>query len=54
VPVWDIIAVKKSPRTLCVGSFLAPFDDAFGIAIAIAEVLHPEAEGQLEGKGVRS
>ena len=26
VPVWDIIAVKKSPRTLCVGSVLAPFD----------------------------
>ncbi len=25
-PVWDIIAVKKSPRTLCVGSVLAPFD----------------------------
>ena len=69
--VWGIVAVKKSPRTLCLGSVLAPFDgkgegrrralvftgfanDVFGTAITIAEALHPEADGQLEGKGVRS
>jgi hypothetical protein len=55
--VWGIVIVKKSPRTLCLGSVLAPLDGkggAFGTAIPIAEALHPEVEGQLEGKGHKS